>query len=366
MSTSKNRVSQQIDFADEFQVCWAGPNPLAQRGFCFGSEEGQLLFVSESGEILGPPFRGSPAQEAVNGVAAVGNVLAVSTRADVSLFQKEPVGVTRSTVHAGAHGVIATPTGSFVASAGLGGWMILDPGTGVKNGTVIAPHAGERQLYIYRTIAFHSPMGKEVLACATRTGGVGVATFARTDKTQTFNTASFRGLDVIDVCAIGDTPDSLALVAADRDGTLVFFRDILTDKKPQTVRFKRVSGTVYKVMSCRGHVLVLTSDGLYVLLHLASRFLSNKDVNNLSASTFVLPVVAVDANLVRDRYVLIVTDENTVVQADMEAIERDDPAAARVRDDEIDSVRVSHFDPTYLEPEWEYGAAQETRRVPVG
>jgi hypothetical protein len=263
--------------------------------------------------------------------------------------------------------VIATPTDAFVAPVGLGGWMILEPGSGAKNGTVIAPHAGERKLYIYRTIAFRSPERREVLACATRSGGVGVATFSRTEQTQTLHTASYQGLDVIDVCAIGVIPDSLALVAAGRDGTLVFFRNILTDKKPRTVRFKSVAGTVYRVMSCRGHVLVLTSEGLYVLLHLASRFLSGGAVESLSTSTFVLPVVAVDANLV-DNKVLIVTDKNAVLVADVEAIERDDPEVTpRANDNKLLSGKVSRFDPTYLDPAWEEsGVTQETRLLSVG
>ena len=43
----------------------------------------------------------------------------------------------------------------------------------------------------------------------------------------------------------------LVVAAAAKDGSLVLFNDILTERNPQTVKFKGVQGTVYRLLMPR-------------------------------------------------------------------------------------------------------------------
>src|SRR5437762_3000567 len=103
--TDSHDPAHTIAFNELFQVCWAGPNPLGS-GFCFGSDDGRLLLVDEDGKELGDASVFSPSREPVNGVAGLKNFVAVSTRADVSIFEfKGTEEIVRSVLHAGSHGV---------------------------------------------------------------------------------------------------------------------------------------------------------------------------------------------------------------------------------------------------------------------
>jgi hypothetical protein len=61
-------------------------------------------------------------------------------------------------------------------------------------------------------------------------------------------------------------------IALATDCSIHFVRDVRGDPQPQTRRFDVIRGTGYGLLSGRGHVFLLTSEGLYALLGLADRF----------------------------------------------------------------------------------------------
>ena len=65
-----------------FEVSWAGGSP-GQPGYWFGSDDGRVQFMSLDGAELIGPYAIAPSEEAVNGIAFAGGLMAVSTRNDV-------------------------------------------------------------------------------------------------------------------------------------------------------------------------------------------------------------------------------------------------------------------------------------------
>jgi hypothetical protein len=118
----------------------------------------------------------------------------------------------------------------------------------------------EGGLYAYRVTGLLSESGIEVLACAARTGGVVAGEFTGSQPTYRMRTATHSGLDVIDICPLLSGSKSLAVGALGRDGTIVLFHDVLTDEKPVTVKFKKVQGTAYRLLSHGGELYSARSD----------------------------------------------------------------------------------------------------------
>lgn len=91
----------------DFAVCWAGPDPFGP-GFCFGTEDGKLVFADEGGTPVYAPFHASRSGEAINGVAGWGKWIAVSTRQDVTVGSPFPTSDAKHIVRVlphGAHGI---------------------------------------------------------------------------------------------------------------------------------------------------------------------------------------------------------------------------------------------------------------------
>jgi hypothetical protein len=300
-----------IRFPDSFAVCWAGPHPF-RPGLCFGSEDGMLLFTDEEGRALSwPPGKGSASGEAINGVACVGTWVAVSTRQEVNFW---PLPGTEGghqfgvVFPYGAHGVSATPSGYFIAPMGRLGILAQAPPFGAET-EVTVQTAEKPGLYAYRVICLPSPDTGEVLACAARLAGIGAVAFFGSAQTHTLSTIAFSGLDVIDVCPLRPGERSLAVAALGRDGSLVLFQNVLTDKKPVPIKYDMVEGIAYRILSCGGDIFVLTSKGLYVLAQLAGRYLAGEPVGSIPTPVLPLPVEGVDANLCGNQWLLVVTPD---------------------------------------------------------
>jgi hypothetical protein len=163
-------------------------------------------------------------------------------------------------------------------------------------------------LYVYRVIGLRSQSGTEVIACAARTAGIAAGEFSGS-QTHKMRTAVFEGLDVIDVCPLDSEGDSLAVSALSRDGSVILFRDVLADEKPLTMKFNRVQGTAYRLLSHNGELYVLTSRGVYALCKLAARFLANELHNGVVTQVLTMPMDAVDANLAEHWLLVVMPDE---------------------------------------------------------
>ena len=157
-----------------FEISWAGEDltNLTDSGFCFGSEAGEILF-KQGDSTKGMVFRCTESDEAVNGVAFLDNLIAVSTPGEVVFFNTPSLGkqqVERAVYPGGAHGIISTTTGKFVAPLGTRGLLLMDPQPGERQAIKTFRAKGET-FNFYKTAAAGKTEGRDVLACALRQDG---------------------------------------------------------------------------------------------------------------------------------------------------------------------------------------------------
>jgi hypothetical protein len=341
-----------IPLPEGFDVCWAGPSPLGT-GLCFGSTDGWLLFADEEGRPLGDPAKASVSREAINGVVRAGSWVVVSTRGDVNFWTlpgteggHDEVAV----LPCGAHGIGTTARGDVIAPLGRNGIMFVEPPFTPETSITAL---GEEGLNVYRVVSLLSPSGTEVLACAARTGGVAAGPFSGS-QTTTMRTATFNGLDVIDICPLVSGERSLAVAALSRDGSIILFRDVLADDRPVTVKFRKVQGTAYRLLSHSGELYVLTSKGLYVLGKLAARFLAGELSAGVVTRILPLPMDAVDMDNACDRWLLVVMPDE-VRRFDARWLHDnvpEDPAVHEVED----------FQEATRNPNWQWHDRKQTAR----
>ena len=308
-----NQIYLPNDSADVFQalhipdfgITWAGANPFGE-GFCLGSETGQLVFTDTKGALRSRPVQASASGEAINGFTFSNGWLAATTRKDINLLA--PVLLNKQdtetvVISGGALDVVAAPSGYFVLPLGRSGVMFIKPGM-KEDEPVTIGKSGSAGLNFCRVIALNGDNGKDLIVGAGRRGGVSFADFQEGMRGQILHTVAFPELDFVDVCSIGTPEHSKAVAAAGRDGSLVLFRDIKTDKKPLALKFRGVAGTLYRVLSIGGDIYLLTSQGLFALFLLADRFLKGQAVDEFITNVLKLPIEAADANMVDQKWLL--------------------------------------------------------------
>jgi hypothetical protein len=340
----------------DFDVCWAGPSPILDT-FCFGSEDGSLLFTDRDGLVTHGPMPGSFSGEAINGVASFEGWLAVSTRAEVTTGKlcsdtEQPGGVV--VFHHGAHGIAASPSGYFVAPLGRTGIMMLRAGSNPSDRVSVLT-SNRPEIDFYRVIVLPGVKGRDVLVSACLRGGIGITEVEWGQEEYLMHVGTSEGMDVVDVAAIGSDSNSLAVAALGRDGTLMLVRDALQDKRPVTLKYKTVSGTAYRLLHCRGHVFVLTSKGLYGLFNLAQRYLEGVTPGGPPLRILRVEMEASDARVVKDRWLLVVLPDE-VRRFDVQALEQDAPEY--VRSGEMKEAQPESLDLPWKEEEISQTASQ--------
>jgi hypothetical protein len=344
----------------DFEASWAGPNPFVP-GFCFGSERGQVEFTDE--QFL-PNHDGlgkvSVHDEAVNGIAHIQGWLAVTTRKDINLInlgqivRSSPQG---STIPGGAFGVEAAPSGHFVFPMGPQGLMFVRAGAEPETPVMISS-ANNETLNLQRVLALPDGNGSDLIICAGRRGGVGVMRFREECDKHPMTTIRFKDLDIVDVCQLQRGGSGLAVAAAARDGTVILIRDILNDRMPKTIKFHNVTGAVYRILTARGDIFLLTSKGLFVLTKLAERFVKGVALGTFVTDVLGVPVAAADANLVGDRW-MVAVGADVVMKFDLDQM----PKPPLNLDASSDRRSLSEVTAT---PRWEEEIVdQEATRVPV-
>jgi hypothetical protein len=140
----------------------------------------------------------------------------------------------------------------------------------------------------------------------------------------------------------------LILHGLGRDGTLILFADALHDRRPGAVVFPGIEGTAYRILSQRGHLFLFTSKAMFIIAELATRFLhGGKDE---PAWVMEFPMDVVDANLVGDRWLLVVGTDG-VLKLDLTML---DLAAHRpASNGKIRKVSANRLSPVWQEHEIE-------------
>ncbi len=298
-------------------LTWVGPNPFMQ-GLCFGFDNGGIAFSNDIESRIGKLEIISPAGDAINGVAAIGkSSLAISTRSEVSFIQfKGPFDHPRAVFPGGAHGVVATKSGHFVAPLGPKGVLVVKPSNDdVQRMGLFGGEEGG--LYFYRTAALHDEAGNETLVFANRKNGVGLSLFKGGGIRHHVFAMSFEGIDVVDVCAV--MPNSLSAFAITKNAELLWIRDTSKRDDPTVIKLTGINGPVYKVLATQDHLFVLSSKGLYIWVNL---------VAHIRADTFVgqnmmrleRPIEAIDMSLIDNKVLLLVMGENSITSIDIAAL----------------------------------------------
>jgi hypothetical protein len=324
----RNGGSQLLRFVrlrlPNFDISWAGPNPV-EAGFCFGSEDGKIVHVNEEGQPLTMEARVSPSHGAINGVAGSGDWIAASTRHEVAMGNWLPKGRRVKPDVAfpyGAHGVTAAGA-YFVAPLGVHGILIMQAGS-APNDPVEVLTSDDQGLYFYRVIALPGTNGKHFLVSACRDGGVGIAEMRLGESWCSMSVARFDGLDIVDICpmAFDGAP---AMAALGLDGTIIMLRDAFNGGKAVHLKFGTVQGTAYRLLSRGQDLYVLTSRGLFGLMKLGHQMLSTSSKVNTNILT--VRMEAVDANMVGDRWLLVVMPDE-VWRFDLSGITKPDSDGA--------------------------------------
>jgi len=299
------------------EVTWAGAHPFSQ-GLCFGFDDGSLIFTDENAESDKLPQSISESGEPVNGLAAHGKTsLAVSTRADVTFVEVDARGeTTRSVYRGGAHGVATTSSGYFISPLGINGLLVVKPDAVAKQRMSLW-ESNKEKLYLYRVVPLRDGKGNEALIFATRKEGVGICPFEGYDTLQNIHTIASLGVDIVDICEVA--LGSFAVAAISIDGILMVFNDALRDFRPVTIKLGGIEGTVYRVLSSRGHLFVLTSKALYVWHGLIGGLMDDRPISE-NVPPVVMPMEAIDLNIYRDSLLLIVMAANEVQGIGIESI----------------------------------------------
>jgi hypothetical protein len=329
-----------------FAISWAGPGGR-EEDFCFGSEDGRLQFTTVDGVAIGGFVSGEENPEAVNGVAFIGPVIAVSTRNEVTFWTLPRPGskeAQRAVFPCGAHGIVATAEGFFVAPLGRTGLMKARAGREEEQPVTVS-RATHQTFDYYKVISLHSYGRPEVLACAARFGGVVGTELVQENGRGQISSMTFPGLDVVDVCSLGTGVIPPAVAAVSRNGTLVLLGDVLHDRSPITMRFEDIPGIAYRVFSAQGSLFLLTSTGLYVLAGLTQRFLAGEAVDRTPTPVRAIPLEAVDANLCGERWLLVVMPDGAL-RFDLSLLIGNHPAGGPVEE-----PRAAK--PTPIDPRWE-------------
>ncbi len=232
--------------------------------------------------------------------------------------------------------------------------MFVKPGIG-ENDPVIISKSEKSGLNFCRALALPGERGNDVVVCAGRRGGIGYTEYREGIRGHTLHTATFNDLDLVDVCSVATPEKPLAVVAAAKDGSMVLFDNILTDKAPKTLKFKGVKGTVYRILSTQGDIYLLTSKGLFGLFRLATRFLDGATLHGSNTDILRLPMAAADANLVDQKWLLAVEDD-ILLRFDLEKMPKspENGAIAHKDDSWEEPVQIM------TQPQWDESSFEQT------
>jgi hypothetical protein len=311
-----------------FEVSWVGECPWTNAQ-CFGAEDGKLFFQSpERPEIgdgpivsmtLAPTTYILIATDPINDVAFAGDLFAASSRNEVVVGRRHGPGVTKLDwcTHpsiGGAHGVVASRSGMFLAPIADQGFLMLKLEGDSVDVQIGSPPGNP--FNFYRLVRLGSGLDNEAFAAAGRRDGLMAIDFAHGSPSGRMIHHRFEGHDIVDVCTLNDPGAPFAVACVSRDRVIFFIRDVLEEQSPSTLSLAGLRGTAYALLSARGHLFLLTDRELVVMPDLAAQFLRGEAFGpELAIST--IRVNAADAFLLRDEGILLIEGDSIISKIDI-------------------------------------------------
>ncbi|WP_165075247.1 hypothetical protein [Paludisphaera rhizosphaerae] len=320
------------------RISWCGRYAWTETP-CFGAEDGKLIILPH-GPSLGLPCLEGITIEPINGVAFSGADVAISSRSEVVVGYRKgsnpfDLGRYPTQYPGGAHGIVASDHGGFVAPIGPDGVLILSPAeTRSIRGAIIQD--AQALFNCCKIARLGGGTAGEVFACAARRDGLLALVEPRSGPRLVVH--RFEGRDVVDVCSPGIAEFPYAAIGVGRDLSLFFIADVLSDEPPVALAFGDLEGTAYSVLSSGGHVFLLTDREFITLPGLADRFLRRRDQMHEDVIVSTTRCDVVEAFAVGGDIFLI--EGETVAEYPVAALADVSPSAKTSRD-ESDRVEIS-------------------------
>ncbi len=293
LQTEPSHLGRVVRF-DDFPISWAGENPFGD-GYCLGSEDGRYRLLTTD-LLPKTPGQVSPSGESVNGIAFTNRFMAVSTRCEVSFLDLDPRFARERPFifEGGAHGVLATSAGGFVAPLGVNG-LLRVPVLNDSEARTMINKAPDASFNFYQLATLHGDGTRDFIAAAARRDGI--VTLELNSESNNGRPDSFPyfrapDVDFVGVCSLGSREWPFSVAGLGRDGTIHLIRNIVGKQPPSTCRISNLQGACYSIVHLDGHLFVLTNKALYVLPGLAARFLEG------SAGSEPDPVAMIEMNAV--------------------------------------------------------------------
>lgn len=340
----------------DFAISWAGNDPKSE-GYCFGSEDGRICFVGLDGTPFGSPYDVAPSGEAISGAAFADDMMAVSTRQEVVFLNGPRLGegiVEQAVFYGGAFDVVATPQGGFVAPMGRNGLLILGKKQeGAQKVTTLK--AGVEGFNFYKVAPLaRVPGGGDVIACAARNDGFAVMTVGDAHSRTAGRRLRCPGVDFVDACSLGSESHPLAAAALGLDKSIHLTYDALQDPSPKTLRFEGLRGRAYRIFCRRGHIILLTSEGLYALMDVATRYLNGDPIDAPTKSQW-LGIQPVDAEMTSGGHLLaVMTDSVYSIDVDTLTAEDENRGATTRTGVATNHTGKISLDPEMSDESWEH------------
>jgi hypothetical protein len=298
-------------------VTWVGEFPFVEDAICLGTEKGLLFAMDQNGKYLINPQRVSPSSDTINGIAFSNlgspHVMAASTPTEISIAEwNSEMGSagSRFIYNGGAHGVAASPGRGFVAPLGPGRLLHIN----MNNPPLYRCEeirCDARDVFFYKVaLLTRAAVDSDIVAVAGRSGGLMSLHLKATSRNGTLGAFRAPGVDIIDICAIGDTQNPNAVAGLALDSSLHLTTDISNESvQPLTLRFSQISGAGYSIRSINGDIFVMTEIGLYAIRNLARDFLANSNVGGISMVRY-FKCAAFDLCVTHDKWIfLLLPDE---------------------------------------------------------
>jgi hypothetical protein len=321
---NESHVSGHVNRLAGEEISWVGECPWTG-GFCFGTYSGRLVMPLDQSTALGFPY--PIADEAINDVAFAGDLMGVSTRSEVIIFERDPASFDRGPAFGrfarlgepyggGAHGIVATAAGGFVAPLGAGGLLLIDAGEGPDRRIKMrVGQIGQEALNVCKLARLGVVRARgEVVACAARRGGLVAITLDRGEVKPPIVGRLLNEFDLVDVASLQSPQWPLAVATLSSDGAMLLSRNVLEDNL-HVLRLNILSSRAYSLLSAQGHLFVLTRDAMVVLPDLAARFLASESLGD-QITGLAIPIQAADAFLAFDEVVFDCEDGTPSIAID--------------------------------------------------
>jgi len=315
--THSTYLAHQLLSCPDFDIVCAIGDPIGG-GFLLGSDDGRIRRFDPTGLEPLAESRVAESVDVVNGIACSRNHIAISTPRKVVFGYYSDLGKSPSlnvaAYSGGAHGVIATPSGHFVAPRGHYGLLnareSLEPGVFQFDSNRTSTNA----LDFYKVAYLGTDDGYDVLSCALRQDGIGLVRLAHDSRRTSGLRVLNPGFDVVDVCALKSASTYMTTVALTRESRIILIQE-KGDKYEFAVSANSgLRGTPYRIVIAHGEIFVLTSTALFTFPGMAKQLLAG----NVNKQQFYM-------ELYLDAFDVSVAFEKDLLVAETNGVSRIDP-----------------------------------------